>query len=246
MQATADVLARFDGVGKAFRTVRHPPLLAEALWRRLTRRERPAMLWALRGVSLELRRGERVALVGPNGAGKSTLLTLLAGTTRPTMGTVEVRGRVAALLDLGAGVHPDLTGRENIWLLGSLLGLSRAQIQARADQIEAFADIPEFLDAPLRTYSSGMLLRLAFAVLIHTDPDIVAVDEVLAAADQKFQARCFDWLAEFTRRGGAAIVVSHALERIRWFCARAVWLEGGQVRADGPMADVIRAYEGGA
>lgn len=241
--AAADPLVRLEGVGKAFRAVRHPPLLAEALGRRLARRSRAGgRFWALRGVSFELRRGERVALIGPNGAGKSTLLTLLAGTTEPTEGQLEVHGRVAALLELGAGFHPDLTGRENIRLLGSLLGLRRAEVEAQTTSIETFADIPEFLDAPLRTYSSGMMLRLAFAVMVHSGPDIFAVDEVLAAADAHFQARCFEWLAEFTARGGTTIVVSHVIERVRAFCTRAIWLESGRLRADGPMGAIAHEY----
>lgn len=237
------LLARLEGVGKAFRSVRHPPLLVEAIGRRLGHWSRPAeRFWALRDVTFEVRRGERIALIGPNGAGKSTLLTILAGTTDPTEGRVEVCGRVAALLELGAGFHPDLTGRENIRLLGSLLGMPRADVEARASAIEEFAEISDFLDAPLRTYSSGMMLRLAFAVTIHSDPEIFAVDEVLAAADGVFQTRCFEWLTKFTARGGAAIVVSHVIERVRSFCTRAVWLDGGRVRAEGPFEEVARAY----
>ena len=238
---------RIEGLGKAFRVRHHSPLLAQILVRRFRRRTgEPELFWALRDISLTIRRGESVALVGGNGAGKSTLLSLIAGTTAPTEGSVEVRGRIGALLELGAGFHPDLTGRENIHLLGSLLGLSRTEIRERFEAIVAFSGLAEFLDAPLRTYSSGMHVRLGFAVTAHSRPDILVVDEVLAVGDQDFQARCLGFVEEFGRAGGTTLFVSHDLRRVREACARAVWLETGRIRADGPTAEIAARYEAGA
>lgn len=232
------------GVGKAFRVRRHPPLIAEALHRRLLcRNAGREVFWALREIDLEIRRGESVALIGANGAGKSTLLSLIAGTTAPTEGSVGVHGRIGALLELGAGFHPDLTGRENIRLLGSLLGMDRNRIESRFDSIVDFSGMAAFLDAPLRTYSSGMEIRLGFAVTIHSDPDILIVDEVLAAGDQRFQERCASFLEAFRAAGGTTLLVSHERRRAREVCDRAVWLKAGRVRADGPIEEIVPAYE---
>jgi lipopolysaccharide transport system ATP-binding protein len=197
---------------------------------------------ALADVSLEIKSGEAVGVIGANGAGKSTLLGLIAGILQPQTGTVEVRGRVAPLLELGGGFHPELTGRENIMLNGVLLGLRRAELDARMDAIVAFSELGAFLHQPLRTYSNGMVARLAFAVAAHLDPDILLIDEILAVGDQHFQAKCRDKIAEFKERGVTIVLVSHALEDVRRLCHRVVWLEGGSIRAEGLAGPVIDAY----
>ena len=191
---------------------------------------------ALLGVSFEIAPGEMVGVVGRNGSGKSTLLKLLAGIARPTSGSVAVRGRLAALLELGAGFHPEISGRDNIEINGLLLGLSRRQIAARFDAIVRFAEIEEFLDAPLKTYSSGMAVRLGFAIAAHSDPEVLLVDEVLAVGDEAFAHRCLEKFAEFERAGKTIVVVSHDLALVAERCRRAIWLYGGRVAADGRRA----------
>jgi ABC-type polysaccharide/polyol phosphate transport system ATPase subunit len=197
---------------------------------------------ALTDFSLEIARGEVVGIVGPNGSGKSTLLKLLAGIVQPTSGRVSVEGRLAALLELGAGFHPEISGRENIEINGLLLGLSRRQIAERFDSIVAFAELEEFLEAPLKTYSSGMAVRLGFSIAAHSDPDVLLVDEVLAVGDEAFSHRCLEKFAEFERAGKTIVVVSHDLALVAQRCRRAVWLEKGRVAADGPAAETIALY----
>ena len=190
-------------------------------------RERPRAerFLALDDVSLEIKYGETVGLIGPNGAGKSTLLKMVAGIIKPTVGEVEVNGRVGALLELGAGFHPDLTGRENIYLNGSILGLSRAEIRDKIDKIIAFAELERFIDAPVRHYSSGMYVRLGFSVAVHTEPEILLVDEVLAVGDAAFQRKCMDKIDEMRGAGVTILFVSHSAELVRKICKRAVWLD---------------------
>jgi homopolymeric O-antigen transport system ATP-binding protein len=183
-----------------------------------------------------------VGLIGANGAGKSTLLGLIAGVLQPQSGTVEVHGRVAPLLELGGGFHPELTGRENIVLNGVLLGLRRVELDARMDAITAFSELGDFLEQPLRTYSSGMVARLAFAVAAHLEPDILLIDEILAVGDQHFQGKCREKIAEFKDRGVTIVLVSHALEDVRRLCHRAIWLDGGSIRSEGAPGSVIDAY----
>ena len=197
---------------------------------------------ALVDLSFEIARGEMVGIVGPNGSGKSTLLKLLAGIVRPTRGSVEVRGRLAALLELGAGFHPEITGRENIEINGLLLGLSRRQIAARFDEIVRFAELEEFLDAPLKTYSSGMAVRLGFSIAAHSDPDVLLVDEVLAVGDEAFSHRCLEKFAEFERAGKTILVVSHDLALVSERCRRAIWLDRGRLQADGPARETVTLY----
>jgi lipopolysaccharide transport system ATP-binding protein len=180
--------------------------------------------------------------VGRNGAGKSTLLGLVAGLARPDCGRIAVEGRVAALLELGSGFHPDLTGFENLRLNASLLGLSRRRTEEVAGAIAEFADIGDFLREPLRTYSTGMLMRLAFAIAIHVDPDILIVDEVLAVGDQAFQQKCFERIRSFRSEGKTLLFVSHATQLVREICNRGLWLEHGKVRMDGAAAEVLEAY----
>ena len=197
---------------------------------------------ALRDVSFEVKRGETFGVIGANGSGKSTLLKLLAGTAKPSAGTLEVRGRVAALLELGAGFHPDFTGRENAYLNGSLLGLPRREMDRVMPKVEAFADLGDFFDAQVKTYSSGMYMRLGFSVAVHLDPDVLLVDEVLAVGDEYFQHKCFAKIAEFKRAGKTIVLVSHDLGAVGRLCERALWLERGLAKAQGATRDVITAY----
>ncbi|MBN1888137.1 MAG: ABC transporter ATP-binding protein [Thermoflexales bacterium] len=198
--------------------------------------------WALRHVSFEIQPGETVGLIGENGAGKSTALKLMARILSPTSGQVQVRGRVSAMLELGAGFHPDLTGRENVFLNGSLMGLSRAQIKRSLDDIIAFAEIDRFIDVPVRNYSSGMYVRLAFAVAVHTRPEILLVDEVLAVGDQNFQHKCMERIMAMKRQGVTICFVSHDLDAVRRLCSRAIWLEDGIIQAEGKADDTVSAY----
>jgi lipopolysaccharide transport system ATP-binding protein len=197
---------------------------------------------ALDGVSFTVAPGETLGVVGPNGSGKSTLLKLLAGILRPTRGSVEVRGRLAALLELGAGFHPEISGRENVEITGLLLGLSRAEIAGRFDAIVRFAGVEEFLDAPVKTYSSGMAVRLGFAIAAHSDPDVLLVDEVLAVGDEAFAHKALEKFSEFERAGKTLVVVSHDLALVAERCRRALWLEHGRLAADGPSAEVVARY----
>ncbi|MEZ2419355.1 ABC transporter ATP-binding protein [Luteibacter sp. RCC_6_2] len=197
---------------------------------------------ALRGISFEVGRGETVGIIGRNGSGKSTLLQIICGTLSPSSGIVDVHGRVAALLELGAGFNPDFTGRENVYLNGSLLGLSKAEIDERYDHILAFAGIGDFIDQPVKTYSSGMYVRLAFAVASNVTPDILIVDEALAVGDAKFQAKCFARLKNLRDAGTTILFVSHSTEQIVTHCDRAVLLDGGVVLADGAPKVVVNQY----
>jgi len=197
---------------------------------------------ALVGVSFEIATGEMVGVVGRNGSGKSTLLKLLAGIVRPTSGSVAVAGRLAALLELGAGFHPEISGRDNIEINGLLLGLTRRQIAARFDEIVRFAEIGEFLDTPLKAYSSGMAVRLGFSIAAHSDPEVLLVDEVLAVGDEAFAHRCLEKFAEFERAGKTIVVVSHDLALVADRCRRAIWLDGGRLAADGPAPETVALY----
>ncbi len=183
-------------------------------------------------------------MIGANGAGKSTLLSLVTGLVPPSTGTVTVSGRAAALLDLGSGFHPDLTGRENIILNASLLGFSRKQAHDLYDSIVDFSELDDFIKEPLRTYSNGMMLRLAFSVAVNLDPEILIIDEVLAVGDQKFQAKCTEKIFEIRNQGKTILCVSHVSPTLRELCDRALWLDHGQLVMDGPIRDVIEAYEG--
>ncbi len=199
--------------------------------------------WALRDVSFRVAAGESVAIIGRNGAGKSTLLRLICGLGRPTRGRARVDGRVAALLELGVGFHPQLTGRENLYVSAIVSGLRRAEVAARFDAIVNFAEITQFIDQPLRTYSSGMQLRLAFAVAVHVDPSVLIVDEALAVGDAQFQEKCADRIESFRRAGVTLLMVSHDMATVQRFCSRAVLLRHGHLVADGPVEQVAEAYE---
>jgi ABC-type polysaccharide/polyol phosphate transport system ATPase subunit len=197
---------------------------------------------ALADVSLRVEAGERVGVIGRNGAGKSTLFRLIARVLPPSAGRVVVVGRIAPILELGIGFHGELTGRENVMIQGTLLGFSRDQIRARMEEIVAWAELRDFIDSPIRTYSTGMAARLAFAVATDVDPDILLVDETLSVGDEKFQRKCKDRMDGLRGRGKTVMLVSHSTEQIRNFCDRAVWLHHGRVVSDGSAADVTRAY----
>ncbi len=246
---------QFDNVVKRFALrkegSRSFQVAALGMLRRSARR-RNEVLWALRNVSFAVSPGEMVAFIGPNGAGKSTVLKLIARIIDPTSGQVDVGGRVAALLELGAGFHPDLTGRENIHLNGSIMGLSRAEIDTKLADIIAFAELERFIDVPVKHYSSGMYVRLGFSVAVHTEPDVLLVDEVLAVGDAAFQHKCLERIGRMRRQGVTILLVSHNLDAVRRLCQRALWLEEGVMAADGDAEAVVRQYawqarrEGGA
>jgi ABC-type polysaccharide/polyol phosphate transport system ATPase subunit len=197
---------------------------------------------ALKGVSFDVAAGQTFGIIGRNGSGKSTMLKLIAGIGRPTDGTVRVQGRVSALIELGAGFHPEISGRENVFINGMMLGLTKREIAARFDEIVAFAELEEFIDAPVKTYSSGMYMRLGFAVAIHVDPDVLLVDEVLAVGDEAFTHKCLDKFAEFRRRGRTVLLVTHSLDLVTRFCDEALWLDGGVAKAQGDPKRVVDAY----
>ena len=215
------------------------PTLKELVLRQIPSAE---VVYALKDVSFAVDRGKCFGVVGANGSGKSTLLKLIAGTAKPTTGTIDVEGRVSALLELGAGFHPDFTGRENAYLNGLLLGLSRRQTEAAMPKIESFAQLGRFFDAPIKTYSSGMAARLGFSVAVHVDPDVLLVDEVLAVGDEYFQHKCYAKIAEFRGAGKTIVLVSHDIGLIQRLCDRAIWLDQGRVAASGTVRDVATAY----
>jgi len=246
------------GLTKAYRLWNKPsarltsPLLDEAarylpggLAQRLRRSAQAGYkdFFALQDVNFEVRRGEAVGIVGRNGAGKSTLLQLIAGTLQPSAGSISVQGRVAALLELGAGFNPEFTGTENVFLSGAVLGLSRAEMERRFDTVAEFANIGEFIDQPVKTYSSGMMMRLAFAVNTCVDPDILIVDEALSVGDAPFQAKCFRRLRQLIEQGVSLLFVSHDLGTVRSICSRALWLKSGRVEMWGEAKEVAKHYE---
>jgi ABC-type polysaccharide/polyol phosphate transport system ATPase subunit len=197
---------------------------------------------AVRDVSFTVPAGRTLGVIGRNGSGKSTMLKLVAGITKPTSGTVTVNGRISALIELGAGFHPEISGRENVFINGIMLGLSKRQIAARFEEIVEFAELEDFIDAPVKTYSSGMYMRLGFAVAIHVDPDVLLVDEVLAVGDEGFTHKCLDKFGEFKRRGKTILLVTHSLGLVERFCDEALWLDGGQMKAMGDPKRVVGAY----
>jgi len=227
-----------DHVSKVFKLFREKPSSLKA--RLISSRSRAEDLWALRDVTFEVEEGESVGLIGHNGSGKTTLLKVIAGILRPTAGTVRYRGRVAGLLELGAGFHPELTGRENVYLNASFLGLSRAGTDRVYDSIVDFTELEDFMDNQVKFYSSGMLVRLGFGVAVHVDPAILLIDEVLAVGDEAFQAKCLGRIRAFQREGRTIVLVTHALDTVRQVCDRAVMLDHGELHAKGAPADVVR------
>jgi lipopolysaccharide transport system ATP-binding protein len=214
---------------------------ARSPWRAL-RGAKPEMFWALKDVSLEVKEGEVLGLIGRNGAGKTTLLKILSRITRPTEGWAEIRGRVRSLLEVGTGFHPELTGRENTYLSGSILGMNKREIDRKFDEIVAFAEIDKFIDTPVKHYSSGMYMRLAFSVAAHLEPEILLVDEVLAVGDASFQRKCLGKMGDVSRQGRTIVFVSHNMIALKKLCTQAVWLDGGQVVERGEAGLVIDHY----
>jgi ABC-2 type transport system ATP-binding protein len=227
-----------EAVSKVFKLFREKPSSLKA--RLISSRSRAEDFWALRNITFEVAEGESLGLIGHNGSGKTTLLKVIAGILRPTEGTVRYRGRVAALLELGAGFHPELTGRENVYLNASFLGLSRKDTDLVYDQIVEFAELQDFMDNQVKFYSSGMLVRLGFAVAVHVDPDILLIDEVLAVGDEAFQAKCLGRIRGFQQEGRTIVLVTHALDTVRQVCDRAVMLDHGGLYAKGAPLDVVR------
>src|SRR5262245_58232704 len=242
-----------ESLGKRYRLgggVRHDTLrdaVAHVFRRAVSARsDSPDHFWALRGVSFSVAEGEAIGVVGRNGAGKSTLLKLLSRITAPTAGRIRLRGRVASLLEVGTGFHPELSGRENIFMNGAILGMSRREIQSRFDSIVEFAEVERFLDTPIKRYSSGMHVRLAFAVAAHLETDILLIDEVLAVGDMEFQRKCLGRMAEVARGGRTVLLVSHNLAAIQQVTTRCLLLERGEVACDGATPEVLATYLGGA
>ena len=216
--------------------------LAEGLRGLLRRRSTREEFWAVRGVDFDVREGETLGIVGRNGAGKSTLLKLLSRITRPSEGGFELRGRVGSLLEVGTGFHPELTGRENIFLNGAILGMTRREVKAKFDEIVAFSGVERFLDTPVKRYSSGMYVRLAFGVAAHLEPEVLIVDEVLAVGDAEFQKKCLGKMKDVAGSGRTVLFVSHNMTAVRGLCERVIWLDGGRVREDGPAGGVVDRY----
>jgi lipopolysaccharide transport system ATP-binding protein len=237
-------IVEFNNVSKFY--YRHGDrLLLRNRLQQLITGSRPESFAAVKNVSFDMRRGESMAIVGPNGAGKSTLLSLVAGLSKADEGSIAVNGRVAALLELGSGFHPDLTGEENVRLNAALLGLSRKRINELYDEIIEFSGIAsEFVDEPLRTYSSGMIMRLAFSVAINMDPDVLLVDEILAVGDASFQEKCFQKVHQFRDSGRSLLCVSHAAGMVQQLCDKAIWLDHGEMVMGGNIAEVLEAYNG--
>lgn len=232
-------------VSKSFRRYRpdRPFMLQEVLAQGLRGLRATELFWALRDVSFSVDRGRAVGIIGTNGSGKSTLLRLVGGIGRADSGRIAVAGRIGALLDLGSGFHPDLSGRENVIVGGVLAGLTRRDVLRRFDAIVEFSGVAPFIDNPLRTYSSGMHMRLAFATAVHTDPDVLVIDEVLAVGDAAFQAKCLARIAQFKADGCSILLVSHGLAVVQRLCDEVLWMNGGELRAQGPVQDVVRQYQ---
>lgn len=238
---SSEVAIRVSGLSKCYHIYDRPQdRLKQTLWR--GRKQFFREFWALRNVSFEVRRGDAVGIIGRNGSGKSTLLQMIAGTLTPTSGSVEVNGRVAALLELGSGFNPEFTGRENVYMNGAILGLSQEEIDRRFDGIAAFADIGDFIDQPVKTYSSGMIVRLAFSVSVNVEPDILIVDEALAVGDMAFQFKCMERLERLTKSGVTLLFVSHDIGAVKAFCHHVLYLSKGEVKAAGAASDMAELY----
>ena len=240
-----------EGLGKSYQrgALQKTMLLRDHLARILKsprsafRRPKDETFWALKDVFLDVREGEVLGLIGRNGAGKTTLLKILSRITRPTVGWAEIHGRVGSLLEVGTGFHPELTGRENVFMSGAILGMRAEEIRRKFDEIVDFSEVERFLDTPLKHFSSGMQVRLAFAVAAHLEPEILLVDEVLAVGDINFQKKCLGKMGDVARAGRTIVLVSHQLNQIRRLCHRVVWIDDGQVRKDGNTHEVVSAYE---
>lgn len=233
-------------LGKQFRRfhAHRPWTFQEAIVRGLRLLSPEERIWVLRNISFAVSPGKLVGIIGRNGAGKSTLLRIIAGVVKPNEGNGEVRGRLGALLEIGAGFHPDLTGRENVFVAGIVGGLTRREVKQRFDSIVEFSEIEDVIDNPLRTYSSGMRMRLGFSLAIHLDPDVILIDEVLAVGDAAFQLKCLDTILEFKKQGCAILLASHDLETTRQYCDEVLWLDGSRLVESGPPDRVIDRYLG--
>jgi len=236
----SDLVIRVRNVSKTF-VLRHTHTLKETFVAIFKRKTISSRFEALDDVSFDVRKGEGVAVLGYNGSGKSTLLKLVAGIFPPDTGGIAMRGRVAPLLEVGGGFHPDLTGRENVYLNGAILGMTQAEIQERYDSIVDFAEIPDFMDTEVKHYSSGMYVRLAFAVAIHVEHDILLADEVLSVGDERFQQKCFAKINELKASGKTIFMVSHALDTIQKYCERGILIHDHKIAFDGPIADAVAA-----
>jgi lipopolysaccharide transport system ATP-binding protein len=247
----SSAVIRAEGLGKQYRVGERERYLAlRDILMRVVRSPlkffRPAqseLMWALKDVSLQVEHGEVIGIIGRNGSGKTTLLKILSRITRPTTGSAEIYGSVRTLLEVGTGFHPELTGRENMYLSGAILGMSRREIERKFDTIVAFSGVERFIDTPLKHYSTGMQMRLAFAVAAHLEPDILLVDEVLAVGDLEFQKKCLGKMEEVSGSGRTILFVSHQMNQIRRLCKRVLWLEGGEIYRSGPTAAILGEYE---
>jgi lipopolysaccharide transport system ATP-binding protein len=238
---SSDTAIKVNNLGKCYQIYKRPKdRLLQSLWR--GRRQFYREFWALRDISFMVKRGEMVGIIGRNGAGKSTLLQLLAGTLTPTTGSIEINGRVAALLELGSGFNPEFTGRENVFINGAILGISSAEMKERFDEIADFADIGDFIDQPVKTYSSGMMVRLAFSVSVCVDPEVLLVDEALAVGDAAFQYKCIERLEKLAKSGTTTFFVSHDIGLVKAFCNRVIYLAEGGERASGPADEMAQLY----
>jgi ABC-type polysaccharide/polyol phosphate transport system ATPase subunit len=244
MSSTAIEVVNASKVYRRYsRTRQFATLKSALLARSLVRDLAPSETFpALNGVNFTVPKGQTLGVIGRNGSGKSTLLKLVAGITKPTTGTVKVEGRISALIELGAGFHPEISGRENVFINGIMLGLTKREITRRFDEIVEFAELTDFIDAPVKTYSSGMYMRLGFAVAIHVDPDVLLVDEVLAVGDEGFTHKCLDKFGEFKRRGKTILLVTHSLGLVERFCDEALWLDRGRVKGSGDPKRIVGAY----
>jgi lipopolysaccharide transport system ATP-binding protein len=241
-EGNASPAIQVRGISKRFQLFAdRPNNIKEMLVRRRVR-PRSQDFWALRDVSFDIPKGSTFGLIGHNGSGKSTLLKLVAGIHRPSSGSIVVDGRISAMLELGAGFHPELSGRENIYLNGAILGMTRRQISDSMEAIIEFSGLAEFIDSPVKVYSSGMYVRLGFSIAVNLDPEILVIDEVIAVGDEEFQRRCFDHLAKLRRRGVTVVLVSHSLGLVQSLCDHVAWLDHGRLRMAGPAAEVTQAY----
>jgi len=237
----SDSVITFENVSKEFKLTKLRVRSLQEFFVHLFRPEERGSqhFWALKNVTFSIEQGETIALLGPNGSGKSTILKLVSRIIDPTEGTITISGRLSALLELGAGFHPDLTGRENIYLNGSILGLDRKAMNKKLDDIIAFADIGEFIDVPIRGYSSGMQVRLGFSVAVHVEPEIILVDEVLAVGDYSFQLKCLDRIRQLQREGVTILFVSHNFDDVKKLCTQAIWMDEGHLKAQGEVNGIL-------
>jgi len=237
----SDTVITFENVSKEYKLSKLAIRSLQEIFVNIVNKETRGRhrFWALEDVSFSVKAGETVGILGANGSGKSTILKLISRIIDPTTGVITISGRLSALLELGAGFHPDLTGRENIYLNGSILGFNRKAMNQKLDSIIEFADIGEFIDVPIRNYSSGMQMRLGFSVAVHVEPEIILVDEVLAVGDYSFQLKCLDRIRQMQREGVTILFVSHDFEAVERLCSRAVWLEDGVLQAEGNVPDIL-------